>query len=949
MQKIKKINLNGTNYLVGPTHVSELENDKGYFVATTDGDGNEFLANDGTYKGISGNIPVFDNIDQLSDLKVGEIASVHQEKTFDWEDVIFDINNENPVSNCQVQGYSINKANITAGGAQTDSSPFILLMFIPTSDMSNMDNAIQVEIALGNNYTSDNTSIASIRAVKFGDTDYVTLYNNGVWTSENTDRFFDVKGMYLFVASTGLSNEMMISCLDNLFNIEVESALSTYVKTGENQYKELGNIPVFTSIKELDSLKVGEIASVCENGVDWGTLIENAKLDIINTQIESFSINTDIPTGTVSQQGEGMIVGLFDNIPPTKQIMIGFALSDNKDAVATLGWVDVNEGSEHFIINNGVWNQSELDAVVDLIHPGYYIAALNEAGDSLDWFDKLFNVVTMGDGVPSTYIKTKDGFDAVVTEKKLEEAVNAIDTNIPVFSSDAELDNLHVGEIASVYKSGGKIDWNAALNDGRNNQYNIQIESLSINTNIPTATTTNSFSFELLIALADNNSTPYVMIGADLSDNNDAVNYLAWTDANYSAVHYIINNGVWNQDELNTVISLIQPGYIIAANTGDYPIEWFDKLFNVTLVGGNKVVSTCIKTDDGFETVATEKKLAESLTEAYQTIMGTIETGLPQLLTDYAKKTEIPTKVSQLDNDANYFVDAKPLPENGIYIYDIDGNFVNPSAWDTANNSKAVGVAVLDDNCKFVIAKEDVSQGSLPWGSENQVLPDVDDKFNDFDGVSNTSAIVAAYGTSRDYAALACTQYTFADSQQGYLGAYGEWYIVSDNIDVINELLSLINGTPIEGRYWTSTEMGYYDAFTISINTFLLGGNDKYNYCYVRAFLHVDSTKSILQRLDEVETKRGAYKLVESIANVLKIKPNTFYNFGKTESLGISFADTIPGIVNEYIFQFTSYTNASLSLPDTVKWANDTPPMITDGKTYQISIVNNLATVLEFN
>ena len=94
--------------------------------------------------------------------------------------------------------------------------------------------------------------------------------------------------------------------------------------------------------------------------------------------------------------------------------------------------------------------------------------------------------------------------------------------------------------------------------------------------------------------------------------------------------------------------------------------------------------------------------------------------------TDYSTREEvdnkiqevndkIPTKVSELENDIPYAVDYT-LPENGLYIYDTDGNFTLPANWNTANNSKAVGVAILTDDCRFVVAKEDVSSSYLRWG-----------------------------------------------------------------------------------------------------------------------------------------------------------------------------------------------------------------------------------------
>lgn len=54
-------------------------------------------------------------------------------------------------------------------------------------------------------------------------------------------------------------------------------------------------------------------------------------------------------------------------------------------------------------------------------------------------------------------------------------------------------------------------------------------------------------------------------------------------------------------------------------------------------------------------------------------------------------------------------------------------------------------------------------------------------------------------------------------------------------------------------------------------------------------------------------------------------------------------------ILNNYMFEFTaSSSGCTLSVPSTIKWINGTIPTIEAGKTYQISIINNLATVAKF-
>lgn len=61
-------------------------------------------------------------------------------------------------------------------------------------------------------------------------------------------------------------------------------------------------------------------------------------------------------------------------------------------------------------------------------------------------------------------------------------------------------------------------------------------------------------------------------------------------------------------------------------------------------------------------------------------------------------------------------------------------------------------------------------------------------------------------------------------------------------------------------------------------------------------------------------------------------------------ALTITLGSAESGVLNEYMFQFTaSSSGCTLTLPSGIKWLNGETPVIEGGKTYQVSIVNNLA------
>lgn len=78
------------------------------------------------------------------------------------------------------------------------------------------------------------------------------------------------------------------------------------------------------------------------------------------------------------------------------------------------------------------------------------------------------------------------------------------------------------------------------------------------------------------------------------------------------------------------------------------------------------------------------------------------------------------------------------------------------------------------------------------------------------------------------------------------------------------------------------------------------------------------------------------------------LEPNVFHVWGTVSNLTLTLGSEVGGVANEYLFQFTSGSTATtLALPDTIKY--ETELTIEANKTYQISILKNLATVLAFS
>lgn len=96
----------------------------------------------------------------------------------------------------------------------------------------------------------------------------------------------------------------------------------------------------------------------------------------------------------------------------------------------------------------------------------------------------------------------------------------------------------------------------------------------------------------------------------------------------------------------------------------------------------------------------------------------------------------------------------------------------------------------------------------------------------------------------------------------------------------------------------------------------------------------------------------GAYSEVNhgTSDTTFALTPNTFHVWDEVTNLTLTFGSETSGVANEYLFQFTSGATATtLTLPDDIKWVNDSAPTIVENRIYQVSVLKGLASCLEFN
>ena len=198
---------------------------------------------------------------------------------------------------------------------------------------------------------------------------------------------------------------------------------------------------------------------------------------------------------------------------------------------------------------------------------------------------------------------------------------------------------------------------------------------------------------------------------------------------------------------------------------------------------------------------------------------------------------------------SNKGIDPATAP-NGVYVYSNDGKLYNPDDWDTANNDSAIGVAVITDNCKFAITKEEKPKGA--WSYDLSVtdvsgLTNYDDKsqvVTDLNGKNNTAIIIAAAPDEKgsNNAAHYCYNQTVSISGRGtvhgYLPAIGELQAAYNNKSLVDNAMSLIGGIAIPTyRLWSSTERDLDSAWRFSWDDGYIGSDQKnYIACEVSSF-----------------------------------------------------------------------------------------------------------------
>lgn len=194
-----------------------------------------------------------------------------------------------------------------------------------------------------------------------------------------------------------------------------------------------------------------------------------------------------------------------------------------------------------------------------------------------------------------------------------------------------------------------------------------------------------------------------------------------------------------------------------------------------------------------------------------------------------------------MSRDCNMIYKKEPGTSNpsfGVYIQATNGKCYTKNEWGEVSGLTPNGIAVITDNCRFVMALACIENKQIY--NNSSVVPNLTSKpgtntsYSDYSGKSNTDILIQSYGSSSTYAAGACVNYVFPNGNKGYIGSHGEWAAFYNNRAGIVDLYNLLGSSIFSfgGNWWTSTYCGldgsevYFHVAGIDSGRYLNINND---------------------------------------------------------------------------------------------------------------------------
>ena len=169
---------------------------------------------------------------------------------------------------------------------------------------------------------------------------------------------------------------------------------------------------------------------------------------------------------------------------------------------------------------------------------------------------------------------------------------------------------------------------------------------------------------------------------------------------------------------------------------------------------------------------------------------------------------------------------------NGVYILHETLGVRTVDSWNPKNNNGVVGILLVEDDHKIVIATED-SPEDLPWSKKreliNQPVDEMEDAESDFNGEYYCRKLDSPDFPSAYY----CKTYN-KGNRSWYLPSSGELWMIYNHLEEVQNALSIVGGQKLittwdEGVpvYWSSTENSVTPAWYLNLGGYLYAWGNK--------------------------------------------------------------------------------------------------------------------------
>ena len=207
------------------------------------------------------------------------------------------------------------------------------------------------------------------------------------------------------------------------------------------------------------------------------------------------------------------------------------------------------------------------------------------------------------------------------------------------------------------------------------------------------------------------------------------------------------------------------------------------------------------------------------------------------LVNSISQKMSFTRKISQKNNNELTKVANPAFIPDGVYIIHDTLGVRTVDGWNPKNNQGVVGILLVEDEHRIVVALED-APNKLTWskkrGKVNQPVEELEDAKSDFNGEYYCQNL-----NSPDFpAAYYCLNYK-KGNRRWYLPSSGELWLIYNHLEEIQSALESVGGEKFNTSYWSSTEVHAFFAWYLTLGRVLGHGRLVIGYYKVSSILNV--------------------------------------------------------------------------------------------------------------